>query len=83
VVLAPVVTGGVLGAVGFGAGGVVAGSAAAGIQAGMGNIAGGSLFALAQSIGAGASLPPVLSAVGGVIGASVGSASSKLSIFFP
>lgn len=41
-----------LGAAGFGAGGVVAGSAAAAIQAGIGNVAAGSLFAVCQSVGA-------------------------------
>ncbi|KAG8765469.1 hypothetical protein FRC15_006971, partial [Serendipita sp. 397] len=37
--------------VGFSTGGVVAGSAAAGIHAGIGNVAAGSLFALFQSLG--------------------------------
>lgn len=42
---------------GFGAAGVVAGSIAAAIQAIIGNVAAGSAFAIAQSIGATGSLP--------------------------
>lgn len=37
---------------GFGAGGVVAGSIAAGVQSMIGNVAAGSLFAALQSLGA-------------------------------
>jgi hypothetical protein len=55
--LAPVLVPAVLGGVGFGAGGVAAGSLAAGVHALIGNVAAGSLFALAQAIGAGAALP--------------------------
>ena len=44
-VAAPAIIVGGLGLVGFGAGGVMAGSAAAGIQATIGNVAAGSLFA--------------------------------------
>jgi hypothetical protein len=55
--LAPVLVPAVLGGVGFGAGGVAAGSLAAGVHALIGNIAAGSLFAFAQAIGAGAALP--------------------------
>ncbi|KAG6237264.1 hypothetical protein E4U25_002868 [Claviceps purpurea] len=43
----------VLGGLGFGALGPVAGSAAAGIQSGIGNVAAGSLFATLQSAGMG------------------------------
>jgi hypothetical protein len=57
-----------LGAVGFGAGGVVAGSWAAAIHALIGNVAGGSLFALCQAIGAGA-VVPFLGYVAGAVGA--------------
>ncbi|KAJ7032319.1 hypothetical protein C8F04DRAFT_1235467 [Mycena alexandri] len=55
---------GTLNAVGFGAGGVVAGSIAAGIQSAFygGAVASGSLFAIAQSIGAGGA---ALATVGG------------------
>ena len=38
-------------ALGFGTAGVVAGSAAAAIQSGIGNVAAGSLFAICQSLG--------------------------------
>lgn len=65
----------VLGAVGFGAGGVVAGSMAAAIQAGIGNVAAGSLFAVAQSVGAaGLAASTVVGTVGGgaVLGAAGG-----------
>lgn len=78
-----------LGAVGFGATGPVAGmsppvrptieaaskpfellgSFAAGTQAGIGNVAAGSAFATAQSIGMGGSVPAALSAAAGVLGA--------------
>jgi len=40
-----------VGAAGFTAAGVAAGSTAAAIQAGIGNVAAGSVFAAAQSIG--------------------------------
>ena len=42
---------------------------AAGIQAGIGNVAAGSLFAIAQSIGAGGAVPAVFTAIGGGISA--------------
>ena len=42
----------ILPAVGFGAGGVLAGSAAAAVQSTIGNVAAGSLFATLQSVGA-------------------------------
>ena len=38
-------------ALGFGGAGIVAGSAAAAIQSGIGNVVGGSLFAICQSLG--------------------------------
>jgi hypothetical protein len=76
----------VLGGVGFGAGGVAAGtclvvsldkpltyhvgSMAAAIQAGIGNVAAGSLFATCQGVGAGAALPAAWAAASaGVSGA--------------
>ncbi|PNP78372.1 hypothetical protein FNYG_08318 [Fusarium nygamai] len=43
----------ILGILGFGAGGIAAGSAAAGIQSGIGSVAAGSAFATLQSAGAG------------------------------
>ena len=60
-----------LSAVGFTSGGVAAGSVAAGIQAGIGNVAGGSLFALAQSVaatGAIATAAPACIGVGALLG---------------
>jgi hypothetical protein len=57
--LAPVLVPLILSGVGFGAGGVAAGSLAAGMQAAIGSVAGGSLFALAQSVGAGGAVPLV------------------------
>ena len=53
-----------LGAAGFGSGGVFGGSLAAGVQAGIGNVAAGSTFAFLQSAGAGGA---ALGAVNGVI----------------
>jgi len=48
------------------------GSFAAAVQAGGGNIVAGSLFALAQSIGAGGVVPAIFSAISGAIGALLG-----------
>ena len=45
---------------GFGAAGVVVGSVAAALQAIIGNVAAGSTFAIAQSIGATGSLPCIV-----------------------
>lgn len=42
------------------------GSIAAGLQAGIGNVAAGSLFAAAQSIAMGGGVPAAVSAVGGM-----------------
>lgn len=53
-----------LGAAGFGQGGVIAGSIAAGIQSGIGNVAAGSVFAFFQGAGAGGA---ALAAVNGVV----------------
>ncbi|KAF9510472.1 hypothetical protein BS47DRAFT_1487401 [Hydnum rufescens UP504] len=86
--IAPVAAPVVLGVVGFGAEGVAAakadalnstistGSVAAGIQAGIGNVAAGSLFAGAQSVAAGGALPMI----GTVISAGIGAVTG---IFFP
>ncbi|KAG9220444.1 hypothetical protein CCMSSC00406_0003900 [Pleurotus cornucopiae] len=49
----------ILGLVGFSSTGVVAGSMAAGFQASVGNVAAGTLFALAQSMTMGGALPAV------------------------
>lgn len=53
-----------IGAAGFGAGGVVAGSAAAGIQSGIGLVQAGSIFAWCQSVGAGGAALATLLGVG-------------------
>lgn len=55
---------------GFTSSGVLAGSMAAGIQAGIGNVAAGSLFATMQALGAGAMIGalPVVVGVGAVGG---------------
>ncbi|KAF9510470.1 hypothetical protein BS47DRAFT_1487400 [Hydnum rufescens UP504] len=80
--LAPVLAPAVLGIVGFGSGGVVGadtldfnnpvGSVAAGIQAGIGNVAAGSLFAGAQSVAAGGALPLIGTVISAGIGAVTG-----------
>ncbi|KAF5552719.1 hypothetical protein FNAPI_7025 [Fusarium napiforme] len=63
----------ILGILGFGAGGIAAGSAAAGIQSGIGSVAAGSTFAILQSAGAGgaglAVVNGVVQAAGAIIGA--------------
>ena len=48
---------------------MVTGSVAAGVQAGIGNVVGGSLFAVAQSVAAGGALPAIASFISAVIGA--------------
>ncbi|KAI1027259.1 hypothetical protein LB504_007719 [Fusarium proliferatum] len=64
----------VLAGLGFGAGGIVAGSTAAGIQSGIGSIVAGSAFATLQSAGAGgfglAVVNGVVQAAGVVVGGS-------------
>jgi hypothetical protein len=55
--LVPILLPVILNGAGFTAGGVAAGSWAAGVHASIGNVAAGSLFAIAQSIGAGGALP--------------------------
>jgi hypothetical protein len=57
--LAPVLVPLILSGVGFTTAGVAAGSWAAGVHASIGNVAAGSLFALAQSVAAGGLLPIV------------------------
>ncbi|KAK3825386.1 MAG: hypothetical protein J3Q66DRAFT_327643 [Benniella sp.] len=70
--LAPAIVTGIVGALGFQAGGIVAGSAAAGIMASQGGaVAAGSACAVLQSIGAaglGAAGTAVASTVGGLAG---------------
>jgi len=66
----------VLGAVGFGADGVIAGSSAAAMQSSIGSIVSPSLFATCQSAAAGgygaATVYPAVQAIGGVITSSAG-----------
>ncbi|KAI8629726.1 hypothetical protein F5Y19DRAFT_475178 [Xylariaceae sp. FL1651] len=68
----------VLGAVGFGAQGVVAGSTAAGIQSGLGSVVAPSLFATLQSAAAGgygvAVIVPIVQGVGGALASVAGAA---------
>ena len=56
----------VLPLIGFGAGGVAAGSIAAGIHSGIGNVVAGSLFAITQSFAATGGAA-VLAAIGGAV----------------
>lgn len=69
----------VLAAVGFGTGGVVAGSLAAGMQASIGNVAAGSAFAVLQSWGA-AGIPLFAQTIFGTAGASLGGACGVLGV---
>ncbi|KAI0264189.1 hypothetical protein BC834DRAFT_970915 [Gloeopeniophorella convolvens] len=74
-VLTPLLAPVILGIVGFGAAGPVAGTIAAGVQAGIGNVAAGSLFALAQSVAMGGGVPAAITALGaGIAGAGAGAA---------
>ncbi|KAK0449932.1 adaptin N terminal region-domain-containing protein [Armillaria borealis] len=57
VVLTPILAPAALGLVGFSAAGPVAGTLAAAIQSSIGNVAAGSAFAVAQSIGMGGAIP--------------------------
>lgn len=70
-VLAPVVAPAALGVIGFGAAGPVAGSIAALIQSSIGNVAAGSLFAMAQSVAMGGALPLLGYATGAAAGGAV------------
>ncbi|KAI9465363.1 hypothetical protein BJY52DRAFT_1221020 [Lactarius psammicola] len=79
VVLTPIVAPAALGVVGFSAAGPVAGTMAAGIQAGIGNVVAGSLFATAQSVAMGGAIPAVVSAAGAGLGA-VGGAVATTSV---
>lgn len=67
--VAPLAVVGILNGVGFGSGGVAAGSYAAGLQSGIGVVKAGSLFAQCQSIGAAG-----LGSTGSAISSSVGAA---------
>jgi hypothetical protein len=70
--LAPIIIPSFLGGVGFTTGGVAAASWASVVQASIGNVAGGSLFAVAQSVGAGGALPAAGWLVGTGLGALAG-----------
>jgi hypothetical protein len=69
--LAPILIPLLLHGVGFGGGGVVAGSWAAGVHASLGNVAAGGLFSLSQSVGAGGALPLVGYLAGAGLGLSI------------
>ena len=75
-VAAPLLTTAAIGAVGFGAAGPIAGTAAAAWQASIGNVAAGSMFSLFQSAaigGAGAGVVGGISAAAGsIVGAATG-----------
>ena len=84
ILLTPVVTTGLLAAVGFSAAGPVAGKAllsppepsltllAASIQSGIGNVVAGSLFATCQSVAMGGAIPTVVTVIGAGVGTAVG-----------
>ncbi|KAI1746473.1 hypothetical protein F4782DRAFT_536438 [Xylaria castorea] len=71
----------VLGAAGFGANGIVAGSVAAGVQSSIGSVGAGSLFATLTSAGAGGSGVAAAS-IGAQVVAGVGAASAGLMSIF-
>ncbi|QDS67890.1 hypothetical protein FKW77_008161 [Venturia effusa] len=79
VLLAPgLVSAPALGALGFGPKGVGAGSIAAGVQAGIGNVAAGSAFSILQGAGAGGASEVVVNGVlQGIYGIAVGSKVAK------
>lgn len=54
----------------------LSGSIAAGMQAGIGNVAAGSAFAVAQSIAMGGAIPAVVTAIGAGVGLGVGTAAA-------
>jgi len=66
VILAP------LSLLGFGAGGIAAGSVAAGMQAGVGNVVAGSVFAFMQSAAAGGTAATAVAAGSGIVGSVAG-----------
>ncbi|KAK0204556.1 hypothetical protein DFS33DRAFT_1382453 [Desarmillaria ectypa] len=69
VALTPVIVPSALGFVGFGSAGPVAAAAA---QSGIGNVAAGSAFAMAQSVAMGGAIPAGVSAASGIIGGITG-----------
>ena len=68
---APVAAGAALTAAGFGAGGVIGGSIAAGVHSTIGNVAAGSAFAAGQSAGAVGIAGTTAAAVGGAVASAV------------
>ncbi|KAH9081433.1 hypothetical protein EDB83DRAFT_543311 [Lactarius deliciosus] len=72
IVLTPVVAPAILYGLGFSAIGPVAGTTAATIQAGIGNVAAGSFFAMAQSAAMGGAIPAVFTAIGAGLGGLIG-----------
>ncbi|KAI0786759.1 hypothetical protein C8Q75DRAFT_808275 [Abortiporus biennis] len=65
VFLSPLLVGGVLQAIGFGAAGIIAGSIAATSQSAIGNVVAGSLFATLQSIAMGGALAGTVNTIVG------------------
>ncbi|KAI4525808.1 hypothetical protein K525DRAFT_190635, partial [Schizophyllum commune Loenen D] len=68
VILMPILGPALLAAVGFGPGGVVAGTIAAAIHSAIGNVAAGSVFAALQAAGATGMIPAVGFFIGGAVG---------------
>jgi len=56
------------------------GSIAAGVQAGIGNVVAGSMFATAQSMAMGGGIPAVVSAIGGIGAGAAGTAMAAVVI---
>ncbi|KAK0495250.1 adaptin N terminal region-domain-containing protein [Armillaria luteobubalina] len=67
VVLTPILAPAALGIIGFSAAGPVAGTLAAAIHSSIGNVAAGSAFAVAQSIGMGGAIPAGVYAISGAV----------------
>ncbi|KAI0289369.1 hypothetical protein BC826DRAFT_1107084 [Russula brevipes] len=74
--LTPVILPVAVSAIGFGAAGPIAGSVAAVWQASIGNVAAGSLFAVAQSIGMGGAISSIVTAIGASVGAASAAAAA-------
>jgi hypothetical protein len=82
VLAAPVVVPAALGTVGFSSTGVVGGSIAAGMQAGIGNVVAGSAFATCQSMAMGGAIVPVATAASGTAGGVLGVVGTGLMSLF-
>jgi hypothetical protein len=82
VVGAPVLLPTTLAMIGFSSLGPIAGSIAAGWQAGIGNVAAGSLFSVLQSAGMGGFGTGIITAVASAIGGALGAAAGAIANFF-